>query len=78
MFFLRNGKELKPSKNVTQTVKDDVCTLTVSDSKEADTGEYKCVAKNPKGTVEHTSKVTVQSKWMNPYLFIFSIHYGFL
>lgn len=78
MFFLRNGKELKPSKNVTQTVKDDVYTLTVTESKETDTGEYKCVAKNPKGTVEHTSKVTVQSKSIVPYLFIHIIHYKFL
>lgn len=60
--FYRNGKELKPSKNVKQTVNKDVFILTVTDTKENDTGDYKCVAKNPKGTVEHTAKVTVQSK----------------
>ncbi|GBN94600.1 Titin, partial [Araneus ventricosus] len=58
--WYKNGKEIKPSKNVKPSVNKNVHTLVLSDTKKPDSGDYKCVAKNPKGTVEHTAKVTVQ------------------
>ncbi|XP_054706308.1 titin-like isoform X2 [Uloborus diversus] len=58
--WYKNGKILKPSKVIQQTVNKELCTLVIPDIKETDTGDYKCVAKNPKGTVEHSAKVTVQ------------------
>ena len=59
-----NNVEIKPTFKIKITKEKEVATLTVTSVVMNMTGDYKVVATNKIGTVEHTAKVTVCGMWI--------------
>ncbi|XP_038051694.1 twitchin-like [Patiria miniata] len=58
--WYKNGAELWPGVRVSARQSDELCILTISDLKDADSGEYTCEASNKLGTERCKAKLAVQ------------------
>ncbi|KAG1672005.1 Titin [Nymphon striatum] len=58
--YTRNKKKLRETKLIKQTYESEICSLEITDATiDKHSGEYKCVATNPHGKVEHTAKIVI-------------------
>lgn len=66
VFFTRNGDVLEATERVTITKKDDVHTLQISETEEADVGEYMVLCENKYGHVSSSANILVTGNSYSP------------
>ena len=74
MIWYFNGRPVKESKDFQLLFEGDRCSLIIREVYLEDSGEYKCVAKNPQGFAESSCRLIVERKLKGNYLFEFDLN----